>query len=73
LPRSSIIVSDEPPHSETNYRTEFVVALKDQPQGGLITRKVTPRREAEGFFAGWGGFQSSSPPRRSGQSYPYRW
>jgi hypothetical protein len=72
LPRSSIIVSDEPPHSETNYRTEFVVALKDQPQGGLITRKATPRREAEGFFAGW-GFQSSSPPRRGGQSFPYRW
>ncbi len=69
LPRSSIIVSDEPPHSETNYRTEFVVALKDQPQGGLITRKPTsPRRESEGFFAGW-GFPSGNPPRRS-QSDP---
>ena len=71
LPRSSIIISDEAPHSETNYRTEFVVALKDQPQGGLITRKatVTARRESEGFFAGW-GFPSSNPPRRSGQSVP---
>jgi hypothetical protein len=75
LPRSSFIISDEPPHSETNYRTEFVVALKDQPQGGLITRKATPRREAEGFFAGWGGFQSSNPPRRQSdprQNY-FRW
>ena len=43
-----------------------------KPQGGLITRKATPRREADGFFAGW-GFQSSNPPRRSGQSFPYRW
>src|SRR5262249_17775576 len=33
LPRSSIIISDEPLHRETNYRTEFVVALNDQPQG----------------------------------------
>ncbi len=77
LPRSSIIISDEAPHSETNYRTEFVVALKDQPQGGLITRKVTPRREAEGFFAGWGGFQSSNPPRRQSdprqQNYYRAW
>ena len=75
LPRSSFIISDEPPHSETNYRTEFVVALKDQPQGGLITRKATPRREAEGFFAGW-GFQSSNPPRRQSdprQNYYRAW
>jgi len=42
LPRSSIIISDEPLHKETNYRTEFVVALSNQPQGGLITRVKTP-------------------------------
>src|SRR5262249_38895864 len=40
-PRSSIIISDEPLHKETNYRTEFVVALNNQPQGGLITRAVS--------------------------------
>jgi hypothetical protein len=34
LPRSSIIVSDEPLSSETNYRTEFVAVLNNQPQGG---------------------------------------
>src|SRR5262245_26328340 len=39
LPRSSLIISDEPPHRETNYRTEFVVALSNQPQGGLAMRK----------------------------------
>jgi len=41
LPRSSIIVSDEPLSKETNYRTEFVAVLSNQPQGGFITRKPT--------------------------------
>ena len=39
LPRSSIIISDEPLSKETNYRTEFVAVLSDQPQGGFLTRK----------------------------------
>ena len=39
LPRSSIIISDEPLSKETNYRTEFVAVLSNQPQGGFITRK----------------------------------
>ena len=62
LPRSSIIISDEPPHSETNYRTEFVVALNDQPQGGIITRQRSPDTRV-GFWAGW-GFQQSAPAQR---------
>jgi hypothetical protein len=44
LPRSSIIISDEPLSAETNYRTEFVTVLSNQPQGGFITRK--PSRES---------------------------
>jgi hypothetical protein len=58
LPRSSIIISDEPLHRETNYRTEFVIALNNQPQGGLITRPRTPPEtyvagnESGGFFGG---------------------
>jgi hypothetical protein len=47
LPRSSIVVSDEPLSSETNYRTEFVAVLSTQPQGGFITRRPT----AEVFVA----------------------
>ncbi len=39
LPRSSIVISDEPLNRETNYRTEFVVVLNDQPQGGLAMRE----------------------------------
>jgi hypothetical protein len=41
MPRSSIIVSDEPLSKETNYRTEFVAVLANQPQGGFITRRPT--------------------------------
>jgi hypothetical protein len=41
LPRSSIIISDEPLSRETNYRTEFVAVLSNHPQGGFITRKPT--------------------------------
>ena len=41
LPRSSIIISDEPLSKETNYRTEFVAVLSDQPQGGFLTRRPT--------------------------------
>jgi len=39
LPRSSIVVSDGPLREETNYRTEFVAVLSNQPQGGFITRE----------------------------------
>src|SRR5476649_377447 len=42
LPRSSIVISDEPLSRETNYRTEFVAVLSNQPQGGFVTRKPTP-------------------------------
>jgi lipoprotein-anchoring transpeptidase ErfK/SrfK len=41
VPRSSIVISDEPLSKETNYRTEFVAVLSNQPQGGFITRKPT--------------------------------
>jgi hypothetical protein len=36
VPPSSIIISDEPLSSETNYRTEFVVVLNNQPQAGRL-------------------------------------
>lgn len=52
LPRSSIIVSDEPLSEETNYRTEFVAVLSDQPQGGFITRKPSEVLMADD--TGWG-------------------
>ncbi len=74
LPRSSLIISDEPLNSETNYRTEFVVVLNSQPQGGLITRRPAPTdvvaQSAPGgsIFGSWGwGSQSSNTPQPTGQ------
>jgi lipoprotein-anchoring transpeptidase ErfK/SrfK len=59
LPRSSIIVSDEPLSSETNYRTEFVAVLNNQPQGGFVTRKPTVDvRVANGIVQDDDGFGS---------------
>ena len=46
VPLSSIIISDEPLSSETNYRTEFVAVLSNQPQGGFITRAPSPSSTA---------------------------
>jgi hypothetical protein len=74
LPRSSITISDEPLHKETNYRTEFVVALNNQPQGGLITRDRSPddrvaSGDEGGFWGGW-GFNNTTPRRGGPPSDP---
>ncbi|MEN3286837.1 MAG: hypothetical protein V7634_1137 [Bradyrhizobium sp.] len=79
-PRSSIIVSDEPLSAETNYRTEFVAVLSDQPQGGFITRQpstdVMVDNGTDSDDDGFGSvFQRSWTPqpapvrRRGGQPY----
>jgi hypothetical protein len=83
VPRSSIIVSDEPLSTETNYRTEFVAVLSNQPQGGFVTRK--PSTEYDGDLVsdnsrdddGFGSvFQRSwtpqpAPVRRRSFGQPY--
>jgi lipoprotein-anchoring transpeptidase ErfK/SrfK len=68
-PRSALIISDEPLHKETNYRTEFIVALNNQPQGGILTRSRSPDTTRVGFFSGWpfGG----TPVRASQSSRGY--
>src|ERR1700734_1223087 len=77
-----IVISDEPLSAETNYRTEFVAVLNNQPQGGFITRKPTVDVDvASGFIRvddgfgsffqpGWGS-QPPQPvdPRRGGRQY----
>ncbi|KAB2941834.1 MAG: L,D-transpeptidase family protein [Hyphomicrobium sp.] len=89
LPRSSIIVSDEPLSRETNYRTEFVAVLSNQPQGGFKTRKPTPPADPWGMFPASGnnwqpGFfnfwdqpsqkrQPSNKPKRGPQGKPFFW
>ena len=68
VPRSSIVISDEPLSRETNYRTEFVAVLNNQPQGGFITRRptVVDVRIANGgsFWSndGFGSFFQPNPP-----------
>jgi lipoprotein-anchoring transpeptidase ErfK/SrfK len=69
LPRSSIIISDEPLSRETNYRTEFVAVLSNQPQGGFITRKpttdVSVASGGDGFSSqrNWGFQTGDTRPR----------
>ena len=78
MPRSSIIISDEPLSRETNYRTEFVAVLSNQPQGGFITRKLTTdvvsanddgrRDDGSSFFQRSWDFQTGNTRRRG--DYP---
>jgi len=74
-PRSSIVVSDEPLSAETNYRTEFVAVLSNQPQGGFITRKPTPPVDVAADSSGEDGFgffnfQRSWQPQPQPQPQP---
>jgi hypothetical protein len=79
LPRSSIVISDEPLSAETNYRTEFVAVLSNQPQGGFITRTPSTDvladsdyRADDGFSffqRGWGS-PTGDPYQRNGSSAP---
>jgi hypothetical protein len=72
LPRSSIVVSDEPLSSETNYRTEFVAVLSNQPQGGFITRQPTNDGNFAsdyGFFFSRGNWDNT--PRRGDYQRDY--
>jgi hypothetical protein len=66
VPRSSIIVSDEPLSGETNYRTEFIAVLNNQPQGGFVTRQPTDDIAIEsGNYWGDDGFGSVFQPWNS--------
>ncbi|WP_139484429.1 L,D-transpeptidase [Bradyrhizobium ivorense] len=79
MPRSSIIVSDEPLSSETNYRTEFVAVLSNQPQGGFITRKPS-MEDRIARTGGWGsedddgfGFFSQRSPQANNYNSGNSW
>ena len=77
-PRSSIVVSDEPLSAETNYRTEFVAVLSNQPQGGFITREPSTDAlvasdnvrydDGFGFF-----FQRNWSPQTGNARTRWRW
>ncbi|HEX2512394.1 MAG TPA: L,D-transpeptidase, partial [Xanthobacteraceae bacterium] len=78
LPRSSIIISDEPLSAETNYRTEFVAVLNNQPQGGFITRDpstealvASDSRYDNDFFFYRGNRDFQTAPRRGDYQRDY--
>jgi L,D-transpeptidase catalytic domain len=74
-PRSSLIVSDEPPNREQNYRTEFVVVLNNQPQGGLAIRKPAAdvvARDGYGYYGNGYARQYGGPYGGTSYYYP-RW
>ncbi|HWC20132.1 MAG TPA: hypothetical protein VG498_24170 [Terriglobales bacterium] len=74
------LVSDEPLSSETNYRTEFVAVLNNQPQGGFLMRRPTVNvpvasgngwgNDGFGFFfqRNWNS-QLANRRQRAGQYY----
>src|ERR1700674_1166411 len=64
LPRSSIVISDELLSGETNYRTEFVAVLNNQPQGGFVTRQPTAdvALGSDSFWVDDGGARPLQPP-----------
>jgi hypothetical protein len=68
LPRSSIIISDEPLSEETNYRTEFVAVLSNQPQGGFAARQPTDDLLVSGNV--WDGASVGSFLQRRFDSQP---
>ncbi len=77
MPRSSIVISDEPLSKETNYRTEFVAVMSNQPQGGFITRQPTNDIIASDSFRRDDGFpffqrnwdSQTGSARRRGDNY----
>jgi hypothetical protein len=70
FPRSSLIISDEPENRETNYRTEFVVVLNNQPQGGLAMRR-RPEIARVARPNGWGDDGSGFNGWRWDSQYGY--
>lgn len=46
-PGSSLIVSDEPMHKETNQATDFIVLMSGEPQGGIKRR---PKPQPQNYY-----------------------
>lgn len=66
-PGSSLIVSDEPLHKETNNATDFIVLLSDEPQGGIKKRPKPKPQPAFVYFDDGYGRNYYRPARGYGQ------
>jgi L,D-transpeptidase catalytic domain len=87
LPGSSLIVSDEAAHKETNKATDFIVLISGEPQGGIILRPKPRPEYYDDFYGGgfgWGydnrgyGGYDNRRRRRGGAPYgpfggPFKW
>ena len=59
---------------ETGYRTEFIVALNNQPQGDILTRAATRSPDVRvGLFSGWGFNAQRARGARSYNQRPQGW
>ena len=61
-PGSSLIVSDEPLHKETNQATDFIVLISGEPQGGIKRRpKPQPQQYyTSSYYSYYGNGYNSS-------------
>lgn len=70
LPGSSLIISDEPPSVETGKDTDFVVLLSGEPNGGIVSRKRTPKPQEFKDDDGWFWGSSSASVVKPGKKQP---
>lgn len=71
-PGSSLIVSDEAMHKETNNATDFIVLISGEPQGGIMKRpkpKPAPVQQYV-FDDGYGYRTYYAPGSRAYRGYP---
>jgi hypothetical protein len=70
-PRSSLIVTDEAPSSETSKGTDFIVLLSGEPQGGIKRRRRTPATEFPHARSRDRQFYWHSPPPFGGRFHTW--
>lgn len=77
LPGSSLIISDEPPSIETGKDTDFVVLMSGEPNGGIISRKRTPKPQElkdDGWFWGYSSASAAKPgSKKPASSTKFLW
>ncbi len=68
-PGSSLIVSDEPMHKETNQATDFIVLMSGEPQGGIKRR---PKPQPQNYYASSSYYSYYGSGYGYGGNYGYR-
>lgn len=68
-PGSSLIVSDEPMHKETNQATDFIVLISGEPQGGIKRR---PKPQPQNYYASSSFYSYYEGGNGYGGNYGYK-